>query len=1090
MPDGSCFFTNPTRNRLSMKQAFTFLALAVCTAAAAQAPYHRDLAVLEINREAPRTEFVEFASREAALTRSFEQSDAYRSLDGVWKFRYVDDVRTLPADATSAETDGSAWSDIRVPGNWELQGHGTSIYVNTRYEFATIDPAPPQLPEAIPAGVYRRTFTVPDAWAGRAVYLNVGAAKSGVYVYVNGREVGYNEDSKDPAQYRIDGYLSPGENTLALKMTRLSTGSYLECQDFWRISGIERSVYLSAETPDALRDFEVVSTLDDTYRTGLFTLKMLLSGDKTVVAGYELLDREGRTVVSGRQQAAGEALFHAELPDVTRWTAETPDLYTLLMYVETPERTVYVPFRVGFRRFEFADIAERDAKGRPYRALLVNGQPVKFKGVNLHEHDPHTGHYVTEALLLKDLRLMKAHNVNAIRTCHYPQQRRFYELCDSLGFYVYSEANVESHGMGYNLAAGHTLGNNRAWWPAHETRIRNMYMRCRNYPSVSIFSPGNESGNGYNFYKAYEWLEAREKGDGRMNRPICYERAQWEWNTDMFVPMYPTAGMLETWGREGTDRPVVPCEYSHAMGNSNGSLWLQWQSIYKYPNLQGGFIWDWVDQGFERHDASGAPYWTYGGDYGDRKPSDGNFCCNGLVSPDRTPHPAMAEVRYAYADIAFRPVGPAQGTFEVENRFYFKSLDGYDIVYTVEADGREARSGTVRLQTAPQQRERVEVKVGKLLPERNYCLRLRAVTRADAPGLPAGTVVAEEQIPMQRGALPAYTRKGKTLTVKGLLSIIECGPTGCDFQQGDEITVENEHLTFSVGTATGHVTRYEIDGEEFFADGFGVRPNFWRAPVDNDYGDGMPRRTQVWKEASRDADAEVTGRMEGGAAVIAATRALAGGNLVTTTYTVYPSGALNVRMHFSPGEEPMPEMPRYGVRFRLPERMDAFSYFGRGPEENYWDRKAGTFIGRYETSARRECFPYVRPQETGHHCDTEWIDFGELLIVADSTMEFNALRCSVEDLDGEQAVGRDYQWHNWTESDPNDVDKARNAMRRQTHVNDIPVRDFVEVCLDYRQTGLGGYDSWGKRPEEAVTLRTDKLRDWGFTLVPKRARVK
>ena len=1056
-----------------MKRTFTLLAAAFATTAAAQKPYHRDLAVLEVNREAPRTEFVEFASRDEALMRSFERSDAYRSLDGVWKFRYADDVRALPADATAADADTSAWNDIRVPGNWELQGHGTPIYVNTRYEYATIDPAPPHLPEAIPAGVYRRTFTVPEAWAGRRIYLTIGGAKSGVYVYVNGREAGYNEDSKNPAQYRIDPLLRPGENTLALKMTRWSTGSYLEAQDFWRISGIERTVYLSAETPDALRDFEVVSTLDDSYRTGLFTLKMFLAGDREVEAGYELLDPEGRTVASGRQQATGEALFRAEIPDAAHWTAETPDRYRLVMHVRTPERTVYVPFSVGFRRFEFADAAERDAKGRPYRVLLVNGQPVKFKGVNLHEHDPRTGHYVDEELLLRDMRLMKAHNVNAIRTCHYPQQRRFYELCDSLGFYVYSEANVESHGMGYDLAAGRTLGNDRAWWPAHETRLRNMYMRCRNYPSVSIFSPANESGNGYNFYKAYEWLEAREKGEGRMNRPICYERAQWEWNTDMFVPMYPTAGMLEEWGREGTDRPVVPCEYSHAMGNSNGSLWLQWQSIYKYPNLQGGFIWDWVDQGFERRDAAGTFYWTYGGDYGDREPSDGNFCCNGLVSPDRTPHPAMAEVRYAYADIAFRPVGPARGSFEVENRFYFTSLDGYDIVYTVEADGKAVRSGTVRLQTAPQQRETVDAAVGKLKPGRNYYLRLRAVTRTDRPGLPAGTVVAEEQFPLQKGALPAYEKEGERLALS---------------TQGDRIEATNDRVRFAVNRTTGAALSYEIDGTELFADGFGVRPNFWRAPVDNDYGDGMPRRTQVWKEASRDADAEVTGRMEGDAAVIAATRALAGGNRVTTTYPVYPSGAVNVRMHFAPGEEPMPEMPRYGVRFRLPERMDAFAYFGRGPEENYWDRKAGTFVDRYETSARRECFPYVRPQETGHHCDTEWIDFGELLIVADSTMEFNALRCTVEDLDGEQAVGRDYQWHNWTKSDSNEVDKARNAMRRQTHVNDIPVRDFVEVCLDYRQMGLGGYDSWGKRPEESVTLRTGKLRDWGFTLVPKRAR--
>ena len=1057
----------------------------------AQTPYHLDLTVTELHREAPRTEFVEFATRDAALTRRFEASDAYLSLDGIWKFRYAEDVRDLPPDVTAATIDDTSWDDIRVPGNWELQGYGTPIYVNSHYEFATVDPQPPLLPETIPAGVYRRTFTIPEEWRGRSVCLTIGGAKSGVYVYVNGKEVGYNEDSKNPAQFRLDDFLQPGENTLALKITRWSTGSYLECQDFWRISGIERSVYLSAETPGSLRDFDVVSTLDETYGTGLFSLRMLLDGNEPVEAGYELLDAGGRVVSSASRQAAGEAVFDAEIPSVAAWSAETPALYTLLMHVKTAARTVYVPFQVGFRRFEFSESGERDASGRPYKVLLVNGQPVKFKGVNLHEHDPYTGHVVGEELLLKDMLLMKAHNINAIRTCHYPQQRRFYELCDSLGFYVYSEANIESHGMGYKLAKGRTLGNDRAWWPAHEARVRNMYERCRNYASVTLFSPANESGNGYNFYKAYEWLEAREKGAGRMNRPICYERAQWEWNTDMFVPMYPSAGLLEKWGREGTDRPVVPCEYSHAMGNSNGSLWLQWQSIYKYPNLQGGFIWDWVDQGFAATDAAGRKFWAYGGDYGDRMPSDGNFCCNGLVSPDRTPHPAMAEVRYAYADIAFAPVDAAAGRFTVGNRFYFKTLDDYEILYAVEVDGKVERRGILHLQTAPQQCDTVSVAVGRLGEGCNCYLRVQARTRVAQPGLPAGTIVAEEQFPIRKGPLPAYKRDGKELKMTIPTFAVECGPGGCTARkmEGGKFTIENEHVRFTVDGTTGDVLSYAVGGEELLADGFGIRPNFWRAPVDNDYGDGMPLRTQMWKEASAAKAVSVSEcEAEGGAMAVKAVYAYAGGNGLELTYTVHPSGAVHVGMHFIAGKDAVPEMPRYGVRFRLPAAMDAFTYFGRGPQENYWDRKAGTFMGRYASSAAAEYFPYVRPQETGHHCDTEWIDFGGLLIVADSTMEFNALRCTVEDLDGEEAAGRDYQWPNWTKQDPNDPAAGRNVKRRQTHLNDVPVRDFVEVCLDYRQMGVGGYDSWRQRPEESVTLRTEKLRDWGFTFVPERAR--
>lgn len=745
-----------------MKRTFTLLAAAFATTAAAQKPYHRDLAVLEVNREAPRTEFVEFASRDEALTRSFEQSDAYRSLDGVWKFRYADDVRTLPADATAADADTSAWSDIRVPGNWELQGHGTPIYVNTRYEYATIDPAPPHLPEAIPAGVYRRTFTVPEAWAGRRIYLTIGGANRASTSMSTAAKRVTTKIRRIPAQYRIDPLLRPGENTLALKMTRWSTGSYLEAQDFWRISGIERTVYLSAETPDALRDFEVVSTLDDSYRTGLFTLKMFLAGDREVEAGYELLDPEGRTVASGRQQATDEALFRAEIPDAAHWTAETPHRYRLVMHVRTPERTVYVPFSVGFRRFEFADAAERDAKGRPYRVLLVNGQPVKFKGVNLHEHDPRTGHYVDEELLLRDMRLMKAHNVNAIRTCHYPQQRRFYELCDSLGFYVYSEANVESHGMGYDLAAGRTLGNDRAWWPAHETRLRNMYMRCRNYPSVSIFSPANESGNGYNFYKAYEWLEAREKGEGRMNRPICYERAQWEWNTDMFVPMYPAAECSKSGdARAPTVRRSV--RILARDGQLQRFAVAAMAVDLQISQLAGRLHLGLGRPGIRTPRCSGNPLLDLRRRL--RRPRAERRQLLLQRSRFARPHAPSRHGRSALRLRRHRlPSGRAgTGSFEVENRFYFTSLDGYDIVYTVEGRRQSGARGTVRLQTAPQQREtgrrgRRETQTRtELLPAPGGPMD----AHRSGPGLPAGTVVAEEQFRCRRALCRPMKRRAR-----------------------------------------------------------------------------------------------------------------------------------------------------------------------------------------------------------------------------------------------------------------------------------------------------------------------------------------
>ena len=1021
-----------------MKRTFTLLAAALATTAAAQKPYHRDLAVQEVNREAPRTEFVEFASRDEALTRSFERSDAYRSLDGVWKFRYADDVRALPADATAADADTSAWSDIRVPGNWELQGHGTPIYVNTRYEYATIDPAPPHLPEAIPAGVYRRTFTVPEAWAGRRIYLTIGGAKSGVYVYVNGREAGYNEDSKNPAQYRIDPLLRPGENTLALKMTRWSTGSYLEAQDFWRISGIERTVYLSAETPDALRDFEVVSTLDDSYRTGLFTLKMFLAGDREVEAGYELLDPEGRTVASGRQQATGEALFRAEIPDAAHWTAETPDRYRLVMHVRTPERTVYVPFSVGFRRFEFADAAERDAKGRPYRVLLVNGQPVKFKGVNLHEHDPRTGHYVDEELLLRDMRLMKAHNVNAIRTCHYPQQRRFYELCDSLGFYVYSEANVESHGMGYDLAAGRTLGNDRAWWPAHETRLRNMYMRCRNYPSVSIFSPANESGNGYNFYKAYEWLEAREKGEGRMNRPICYERAQWEWNTDMFVPMYPTAGMLEEWGREGTDRPVVPCEYSHAMGNSNGSLWLQWQSIYKYPNLQGGFIWDWVDQAFDRRDDAGRRIWAFGGDLGFvGVVNDSNFCVNGLVDADRIPHPHLAEVKKVLQYIDFRPVSFRPNEVEIENRHDFASLDRYRLTWELLRDGDVIRQGELPMPALkPGETARVAVPYGDTSDGAEYFLTLRALTRDDAPMIPAGHIAAYAQFPLQEG-----TKR------------LDSSPKRLD-SSPKALTLDSS----SNGALTLHSSLFTLGAPS---------ASFWRPLTDNDIPNGHLDRCGVWKTAAQELETvstEKTTLPDGREATTVTQRNPKLDLTLQTVYTPAADGSLHVEMRFIPGKVELPELPKLGMTLTLPGQYDNMEWYGRGPGESYPDRCESQLIGRWKSTVWDQYHPYVRAQETGNHCDVRWMAFRDkdgrgLLVVPDAPLNMGAWKFPASDIDYVPA-----------------------SIERR-HGGSIVPRDMVTVNIDSRMMGVGGDNTWGAQVHPEFTV-SPTPQSFSFTLIP------
>ena len=659
-------------------------------------PYWKDIQTVAVNKEYPRTAFMTYDNRDQALTGEYENSPYYKLLNGTWNFYYADTYKDLPANIEQPDAN-IAWKEIKVPGNWEVQGYGVAIYTNHGYEFKPRNPQPPQLPEANPVGVYQRDIEIPADWDGRDIFLRLEGAKSGVYVYVNGQEVGYSEDSKNPAEFLINNYLKPGKNSLVIKIFRWSTGSYLECQDFWRMSGIERDVFLFSQPKTHIKDFNVMSTLDDTYKNGIFKLDVDVTnhtaGNKEVTVAYELLDAAKKVVAEGNTPCPVTAdgqksiSFEATLSNVKTWTSEHPNLYRLLISLKDGEKTSeIIPYTVGFRRFEIKPTDQIAENGKPYICLFINGQPIKLKGVNIHEHNPETGHYVPEELMRKDFTLMKQNNINSVRLCHYPQDRKFYELCDEYGIYVYDEANIESHGMYYNLSRGGTLGNHPEWLKPHMDRTINMYERNKNHPSVAIWSLGNEAGNGYNFYQTYLWLKEREvKG---MNRPVNYERALWEWNTDMYVPQYPSAAWLEEIGKKGSDRPIAPSEYSHAMGNSNGNLAAQWRAIYKYPNLQGGYIWDWVDQGILEKDENGRTYWTYGGDYGTNAPSDGNFLCNGIVAPDRTPHPAMTEVKYAHQNVGFEAIDPAAGKFLVKNRFYFTNLKKYMISYTVKANGK------------------------------------------------------------------------------------------------------------------------------------------------------------------------------------------------------------------------------------------------------------------------------------------------------------------------------------------------------------------------------------------------------------------
>lgn len=991
-------------------------------------PYWQDPQTTSVNAETRRTEVIYFADRADALSKGFRDSENYKSLNGTWDFKYFEDHRQMAIPAQ--------WDKIQVPGNWEVQGWGTAIYTNIMYDFCPENPVAGVLPESVPSALYRRSFTVPATWNGREVYLNLAGTKSGTYVYVNGQEVGYCEDSKDLARFRITDYLKAGDNELLLKIYRYTQASWLEDQDFWRISGLERDVYLSSEKAHNGFNFTVLSTTTPDFEAGLFRLKM--HADTHTEVYYELLDAQGTPVADAVFEFSGDITTVMDtIPGVKLWTAETPNLYTLVLKVNGE----YTRFHVGFRHLEIVEVPGvpgSDGQPRMVRSYLVNGQPVKFKGVNLHEHNPYTGHYVTRENILEDLKLMKLSNVNAIRTCHYPQSREFYELCDSLGFYVYDEANIETHGFGYEPKK--TMANKTEWLTKHMDRTLNMYYRTANYPCVTILSLGNEAGNGTIFYETYKALKALEQ-EG-MNRPVVYERAGNEWNTDFLNPMYPGTEWLRRMGNTYGEKPIVLCEYSHAMGNSNGSIDWMWEQFYAHPQLQGGFIWDWVDQGLYDKERG----WTYGGDYGENEPSDANFCCNGLVNPDRDPHPGFYEIKHVYQNVTIRPVDVASGTFEIFNRNYFTDLGNYTVKYWVERDGKRPFwwfRHKKHFTTAPQTAEQFTVKLPKMKKDGQYRIFFEVSASRDLPLIEKGTVLACDEIVLKD--TPA-TRKARK--IKGSL----------EYTDGDtQVVVRGSKVELVFDKVNGFVKSWKVKGVDMMDPSFGIRPNFWRAAIDNDYGNYAPMRAAQYREPGKPDAVDVNKQADGTVCIAVKGK----GVRADEKYILYPDGTLKIAVETAAGEARGVEIPRLGFRLRVAD--DAFTYFGRGPVENYWDRASCTFKRIWESSASAEYYPYVRPQETGHHTDVDWLSIGRLSVVrpAEHPFEFNALRMSVEDLDG-------------------------GPVKSQTHLCDVTERDYTEVCIDYLMTGVGGYDSWGSRPEPERTLWNTKAYSYSFILTPNK----
>ncbi len=1005
----------------------------------------QDPTVFDVNREPPRATFLPFQSRDAALQGDVSASSFFLLLNGPWKFAWATHPEAAPDGFHDLQFSDGAWSEIRVPSNWELEGFGVPLYRE-----AGVLPGPAGFvdPENNPVGSYRRWFDLPAGWDGLQVFLHFASVGAAVEVWINGRPVGYGEGSKTPTEFNVSEYLRPGRNLLAVRVWRWSAGSYLEDVDFWRLSGIERDVYLFAQPNLHVRDLFVKSTLDPTLQDGVLGVDVeVRNQDERPSAGritYELVDVRGQTVLAGQtalQLAPDQeqiARFQDTLPNPLRWTGETPNLYTLLVEVQPDQGPAQIlRQRVGFRTVEITD-----------GLLKVNGKAVTLRGVNRHEHSPESGRYVPEELMLQDIRLMKEMNVNAVRTSHYPNDPRWLELADEHGLYLVDEAFVESHGTGYHPDT--TLANQPEWREAHLDRVRRMVERDKNHPSVILWSLGNEAGDGVHFQEMYRWVKERDPG-----RPVVYEMADLRDHSDVFFPMYARIHVLENYASAPRERPLVICEYAHAMGNSVGNFLDYWDVIYKYEQLQGGFIWDWVDQAFPV-EREGGRYWGYGDDLGGDLGA-GNFSVNGLVAPDRTLNPHAWEVKKVYQPVAVRALDLEEGAWqpgasvvvEIVNRFDFLDLSGVKMrVEVASSDSVLATEWISNLSAEPHRSERVTVGTPIFDPDpgEEYFLTVDLFLKEPAGLLKEDHLLAWEQFtfPVTAPLLGVPEDRSGKITWR---------------EEGSKLFLRGEMVDFEVvfDLEQGELDRYRFRGEELIRRG--PKPNFWRPPTDNDYGNQMPERMAVWREASMGQPmrrVEYWQNSDRDVEILVTVDLPSVGGLHTTSYRVWGDGQMEVGGALSLPRADLPDLPKYGLTLLLPPELTEVSWFGRGPHETYSDRKSGAKIGTFRTSVEELFFPYIRPQETGNRTDARWVTLtgdtgGGVLVVADSVMEFSALLFADSDLDeGEEPTYR--------------------------HVWDLEPKDHVVLDLDLKQMGVGGDTSWGARPHPEYRLRPENHR--------------
>ncbi len=989
-------------------------------------------------KEPPRADFIPYANLQQLMADNKFASPYVKSLNGVWKFSFAENVAQRPVDFYSESLNDASWKDIRVPGSWETQGFGIPVYTNIRYIFPVNPPFVDN--NDLPIGTYRTTFELPASFDGKEIILYFGSISGAAFIYVNGKEVGYSKAAKTPAEFDITPYLKPGKNLLALQVFKWSDASYLEDQDFWRLAGIERDVLLVARPKVSIEDFFVVGDLDNNYQNGILKADIDIhnfTGNKSGKYQVEvsLLDEQQKTIVtkklsvkdidSKQQQTIS---FSANVKAPKLWSAEFPNLYTICIELKDDrgQTLEMAGCKTGFRKMEVRN-----------KQLLINGKPILICGTDIHEHHEKYGHYVDEATKLKDIQLLKQNNYNAIRTSHYPQSPEVYKLCDKYGLYVVDEANIEVHGLdGFDRARHPSFIE--AWKAQHLDRTIRMFERDKNFPSLIGWSLGNESDFGPNYEETYKWLKENDKA----HRTVQYERAGQNAFTDIVCPMYDRIeGMVRYAERMDITRPYIQCEYAHAMGNSTGNFQELWDVIMKYPVLQGGFIWDWVDQGLEARDEQGRKYWAYGGDLGGHRwTHDENFCANGLVNADRSVHPGLHEVKKVYQPIWMKAMDIEKGKIRMSNHHLFTNLDVYDYKWELYRNGELTQSNAFTVAGKPLADTDVTLPLPAIQFANGdeYFVRVKAFTRKATDVVPAGHLVAEEEF-----AFPKNNFFTKT-SPQGNLKVEQTERKG--WRSSEKILqFESGNVKGAISLSSGLLTEYSFKGNRLLT--VAPTPNFWRAPTDNDFGYNQQRNGNIWRTAGDDRTVEsvdVKQQTAEGIEVVVAAKLKYLDIPYTTTYLIRNDGSVKVTANVDFKGKEHPEPSRFGMKMQLPVNFANVKYYGRGPWENYNDRKRSAFVGKYRCNVDDLKFDYIRPQENGYRTDIRYVSFtddngmGIQFEGYDTPICFNARHNADEDFDP-------------------------GLTKKQQHSTDIDPRNALYVNIDLKQLGLAGDNSWGAR---------------------------